>query len=187
LEVIQVSVPLDGAKAPVEEFRLRLPAGHMQELRTMWTIDGPYDRARFLFYVVPQESARIPSLLILTKEPSAEKAVERTAKVQEAIAAEAVVGPDAIFGPPVPPTLLDLEIVWGARRYFGKRILPGVSLVVGLFLFFGADWVASLWPFQGVLKANEYLRYAAVFAMATSLNSLSSFVNSFKVTSRDNS
>ena len=186
VEVIQVTVPFKGGKGPVEELRLTSPAGHIQELRTSWVIDGPYDRARFLLYVVPQETRRTPSLLILSKQPSPPKERTSSEKSERELAAEGPADTPAATtgGPPVPPTLLDLDIVWGAKRYFGKRVLPGITFVIGVFLFFGADWAAKCWPLNGIPKAADYLRYAAVFALAWAFNSFSSFVSSLKVTTK---
>ena len=172
-------------------------------------IDGAYDRAQFLFYVVPQEPRRIPSLLILSKQPRAvEKEISETygdaprptGEVSGEFQFEGTATGMKCLGKlrlpthtgefpggraAVPPTLLGLEIVWRAKRYFGKRILPIIATVIGLALFVGADRAAEYPPLCDIPKAADYLRYAAVFALAWAFNSFSSFVSSLKVTAEE--
>jgi hypothetical protein len=184
VEVIQATVPFRKGKGPVEELRLTSPAGHIQELRTSWMIDGPYDRVRFLFYVVPQELQRTPSILILSKLPRAAGETVVSRKGETELAAVEPVGLATRGGSPVPPTLLDLDIIWGVKRFFWKRLLPWATALLGVVLFFGADRMSKQWPFQGMANAAEDLRYAAIFALAWAFNSLSSFVSSLKVTTK---
>jgi hypothetical protein len=186
VDVIQITVPLKGGKGPIEELKLSFPAGHIQELRTSWIIDGPYDRARFFFYVLPQEASTTPSLIILSKQLPIPREKTSTAMSDAELAAEGlpvpVVGLD--HGPPVPPTLLDLDIVWGARKQIARRVLPLFAFVTGVVTFFGADRIAAHWPLAGIAKGPDYLRYAAIFALAFAFNSLSSFVGSLKPTTK---
>jgi hypothetical protein len=88
---------------------------------------------------------------------------------------------------PVPPTLLEVDIVWGFKTYFWKRLLPGLTFVGGIALFFAAEQLGGSWPFQRIPNAGEYVRYGAIFAVAWALNSLSSFVSSLKVTTKGQS
>ncbi len=186
VDVIQITVPLKGGKGPIEELKLSFPKGHIQGLRTSWIIDGPYDRARFFFYVLPQEASATPSLIILSKQLPMPRENPSTSTSDAGLAAEGlpvpVGGPEP--GPPVPPTLLDLDIAWGARKQIGRRVLPLVAFVTGVVMFFGADRIATHWPLAGMAKGPDYLRYAAIFALAFAFNSLSSFVGSLKPTTK---
>jgi hypothetical protein len=184
LEVIQATVPFRKGKGPVEELKLTSPAGHIQELRTSWILDGSYDRVRFLFYVVPQEAKRAPSILILSKLPHSPGGAVVPQKGEAETVVVEPVPPTTVSGPPVPPTLLDLDIIWGFRRFFWKRLLPVAAFLAGAGVFFGADRMSGLWPFRGVPSAAQNLRYVAIFLLAWAFNSLSSFVSSLKVTTK---
>jgi hypothetical protein len=177
MEVVQATAPLGSPHGPREELVLSSPAGHIQELHTSWLIDGAYDRARFFFYVLPQEQTTVPSVLMLSKRPADGARSARPAPSEE---------PTPTFHPkpPGPPTLLHADVAWSRNRWLFRRILPALAVIAGLLVFFSADHIAEWWPLRGVPKGNEYLRYAAIFAIGWALNSFSSFVNSLKVTTR---
>jgi hypothetical protein len=181
LELIQVTVPIGPGKGPFEQLKVSFPAGHFEDLRTSWIIDGPYDRATLMFFALPQDVSRLPSLLMLSKLPLSDEDKRIRSHGKSLAASEGITDEGAVLGDPVPPTLLDADIVWGPRAWWLRRVLPSVALIVGISAFLGADWLAARRPLNQI--PVEYIRYAAIFAMAWALNSFSSFVSNFKITS----